>query len=163
MTKTNHPELYPEKWDQALVVAVGVVDDAINLLQGAPPLGHQLHRLLVPVMDPPLQSIITYRKKSPIISSNPSPNARATTPKKKKTPLGFAAFPIGGDEIETKKDGQIQAVPFDAQPHLRIQRVGELVGEPGMGGRRGGGGRHPPSRRREHRGRCPSPSSANPG
>jgi hypothetical protein len=99
MTKTNHPELYPEKWDQALVVAVGVVDDAINLLQGAPPLGHQLHRLLVPVMDPP----------------------------------------------------------------LRIQRVGELVGEPGMGGRRGGGGRHPPSRRREHRGRCPSPSSANPG
>lgn len=95
MTKTNHPELYPEKWDQALVVAVGVVDDAINLLQGAPPLGHQLQRLLVPVMDPPLQSIITYRKKSPIISSNPSPNARATTPEKKK-PARFCSIPDWG-------------------------------------------------------------------
>lgn len=34
---------------------VGVVDDAVDLLERAPPLGYQLHRLLVPVVHPPLQ------------------------------------------------------------------------------------------------------------
>jgi hypothetical protein len=53
-TRKRNPEPYPEKWDQALVIAVGVVNDAIDLLERAPSLRHQLHRLLVPVMHPPL-------------------------------------------------------------------------------------------------------------
>jgi len=34
---------------------VGVVDDAVDLLERAPPLGYQLHRLLIPVVHPPLR------------------------------------------------------------------------------------------------------------
>jgi hypothetical protein len=36
---------YPEKRNQALVVAVRVVDYTIDLLERAPSLRHQLHRL----------------------------------------------------------------------------------------------------------------------
>lgn len=45
---------YSEKRDETGVIEFGIVDYTIHFLQSAPPLCHQLHRLLVPDVHPSL-------------------------------------------------------------------------------------------------------------